>query len=118
MLSNIKFPTYQNRKAYLTSSAEYSGYVVYGTSKMMGRNFFMDGFDRTDYKTIFVEGGDLNKQFDAYSKELFSEIKESVTDSRWRWSGRTRRRNGTLVGSPRNIVDTGELLRGLELRMD
>lgn len=36
---------------------------------------------------------------------------QAMTDERWQWDGYTVRRNGQVVGSPRDIVDTGELYR-------
>ncbi|GAA4015557.1 hypothetical protein GCM10022631_29590 [Deinococcus rubellus] len=30
-------------------------------------------------------------------------------DESWQWAGTTRRKNGEVAGSPRNLVDTGEL---------
>jgi hypothetical protein len=37
-------------------------------------------------------------------------FKLSIQSPQWDWPRVTRRRNGTTVGSPRDIVDTGELL--------
>jgi hypothetical protein len=35
----------------------------------------------------------------------------AMTDDRWDWPNTTHRRNGSVVGSPRDIVDTGDLYR-------
>jgi hypothetical protein len=41
--------------------------------------------------------------------EFAQEINFQVEDSKWNWPRETVRKNGGVVGSPRNIVDTGEL---------
>jgi hypothetical protein len=38
-------------------------------------------------------------------------LQESIKAEVYEWPTTTRRKNGETVGSPRNIVDTGELLR-------
>lgn len=50
--------------------------------------------------------------------ETGDRFKEMISSERWQWDGITHRRNGETVGSPRNIVDTRELLESqtLELR--
>lgn len=35
---------------------------------------------------------------------------DAMTDEVWAWDGITHRRNGEVVGSPRNILDTEELI--------
>jgi hypothetical protein len=35
---------------------------------------------------------------------------DAMTDEVWQWEGVTHRRNGEIVGSPRNILDTEELI--------
>jgi hypothetical protein len=49
----------------------------------------------------------LTKTIDAVAQTA----DQSMTDERWQWDGYTVRRNGQVVGSPRDIVDTGELYR-------
>jgi hypothetical protein len=34
---------------------------------------------------------------------------------KWQWTNITKRKNGSIVGSPRDIVDTGELRDSLEI---
>lgn len=47
-----------------------------------------------------------------YGKVLGDQFKEEIQEPQFTWTGReTRRSNGQLVGSPRNIVDTGAFLR-------
>jgi hypothetical protein len=49
--------------------------------------------------------------------ELLETIKEAVYDlidnEVWEWGNITKRRNGSVVASPRNIVDTGKLRNDL-----
>lgn len=46
----------------------------------------------------------------AYGKVLDQQFKEEIQTPQFRWPGETKRRNGTIAGSPRNIVDTGRFL--------
>jgi hypothetical protein len=52
----------------------------------------------------------------AYGKALDQQLKEEIKTERYTWPGETRRRNGDLVGSPRDIVDTGVFLRSQRRR--
>ena len=49
------------------------------------------------------------ESFDEMVGEFAQEINFQVEDSKWNWPRETVRKNGTVVGSPRDIVDTGEL---------
>jgi hypothetical protein len=51
-----------------------------------------------------------------YGKALDQQLKEEIKTERYSWPGETRRRNGTTVGSPRDIVDTGAFLRSQRRR--
>jgi hypothetical protein len=46
----------------------------------------------------------------AYSQRLGDQFKEEIKSPQFPWPGLTRRKNGTVVGSPRDIVDTGAFL--------
>ena len=52
----------------------------------------------------------LSKAMAAYSKEIDQNLDHQFFDSKWEWPRLTRRRSGRTVGSPRDIIDTGELL--------
>jgi phage gpG-like protein len=41
--------------------------------------------------------------------EFAGEITYQIRDPKWQWPRETRRRNSTIAGSPRDIVDTEEL---------
>ena len=51
-----------------------------------------------------------------YGKVLDQQLKEEIKTERYSWPGETRRRNGTIAGSPRDIVDTGAFLRSQRRR--
>ena len=46
-----------------------------------------------------------------YGDVMDRQLKEEIQTVQFDWPRQTRRRNGTVVGSPRNIVDLGGLLR-------
>ena len=46
-----------------------------------------------------------------YGDVMDKELKDQIKAVKWSWPNKTRRRNGTIVGSPRDIVDTGNFLR-------
>jgi hypothetical protein len=47
----------------------------------------------------------FRKTVDAYADNCHEAIEAEI----WKWDGTTLRKNGDFVGSPRDIVDTGEL---------
>lgn len=49
------------------------------------------------------------ESFDEMVGEFAQEINFQIEDTKWTWPRETVRKNGTVVGSPRDIVDTGEL---------
>jgi hypothetical protein len=46
----------------------------------------------------------------AYGKELDLQLKQEIKTVQYPWPGITYRKNGTIEGSPRDIVDTGRFL--------
>jgi hypothetical protein len=46
-----------------------------------------------------------------YGRALDKQLKEEIKLVQFPWPGTTYRRNGTIEGSPRDIVDTGAFLR-------
>ena len=52
-----------------------------------------------------------------YGKELDQQLKEEIKTVQFPWTDRkTYRRNGTIEGTPRDIVDTGAFLRSQRRR--
>ena len=49
------------------------------------------------------------ESFDEMVGEFTQEINFQIKDDKWTWPRETVRQNGSIVGSPRDIVDTGEL---------
>lgn len=49
------------------------------------------------------------ESFDEMTGEFAQEINFQAEDTKWPWPWETVRQNGSVVGSPRDIVDTGEL---------
>jgi len=49
------------------------------------------------------------ESFDEMVGEFAQEINFQIEDTKWPWPRETVRKNGSVVGSPRDIVDTGEL---------
>ena len=47
----------------------------------------------------------------AYGKAIDQQFKEEIQLVQFPWPGTTYRKNGTIEGSPRDIVDTGAFLR-------
>lgn len=47
----------------------------------------------------------------AYGDVLGDQLKQEIQAVQFDWPRQTRRRNGSTVGSPRDIVDTGNFLR-------
>jgi hypothetical protein len=47
----------------------------------------------------------------AYGKVIDQQFKEEIQLVQFPWPGTTYRKNGTIEGSPRDIVDTGAFLR-------
>jgi hypothetical protein len=51
-----------------------------------------------------------------YGSALDKQLKEEIKTAQFSWPGETRRRNGELVRSPRDIVDTGAFLKSQRRR--
>lgn len=53
-----------------------------------------------------------------YAAKVDLQLKEEIKLVQFPWPGKTYRRNGTIEGSPRDIVDTGAFLRSQNRRRD
>lgn len=53
--------------------------------------------------------GALQDAFRETNEVLGRKFAQAIDDPRWPWPGDTQRHRGEAVGSPRNIVDRGEL---------
>jgi hypothetical protein len=52
---------------------------------------------------------ELGQAFRNTTKELDKGYRDLFNKPFWNWNGTTKRSSGRTVGSPRNVVDTGEL---------
>ena len=68
----------------------------------------------TEYQ---ANGGDLSKAFIKVSREFNDELRKAIADPSYQWPRSTQRSNGQTVGSPRNIVDEGTLIRSQSMRI-
>ena len=51
------------------------------------------------------------KTFSELVPELDRQFTEEIQTVEWEWPRKTKRKNGTTVNTPRDIVDTGDLMR-------
>ena len=56
------------------------------------------------------------KTFYELVPELDRQFTEEIQTVEWGWPGETKRKNGKTVSSPRDIVDTGDLMRSQQNR--
>ena len=59
----------------------------------------------------------IASSFDATVDAIAQQSDTEIETSKWAWTGTTQRRNGQIVGSPRDIVDTGELLNSQQVTL-
>lgn len=52
--------------------------------------------------------GLLSTAFNRTAREVRDETRANTEAGIWAWPGATQRKNGQVVGSPRNVVDLGE----------
>lgn len=53
--------------------------------------------------------------WDRMTDELGEEMQAQMRDKKWEWDGVTRRANGEIVASPRDIIDTQRLYDSFEM---
>lgn len=53
--------------------------------------------------------------FVQYTRVLYNQFTEEFADQKWTWPRKTKRKNGSIAGAVRNIIDTGELLNSQRL---
>ena len=56
------------------------------------------------------------KTFSELVPELDRQFTEEIQTVKWEWPRQTERENGTTVNTPRDIVDTGDLMRSQQNR--
>ena len=102
------------------ASAPYSPFVYHGGRTESGATIPGRAWDKSalsqivlvkEFKANVRHLNALRESFVATAEAFDQELDDAFLDERWPWPRRTRRRNRTTVGSPRDIVDTGALLR-------
>ena len=78
----------------------------YALGKVDLANTFADSFRRSD---------DLQRAFRDTAQTYNREMQKAIASRIWDWPRRTVRKSGEVVGSPRDIVDTGNLLDSQKL---
>lgn len=56
--------------------------------------------------------------WDQMTDELGEEMQAQMKDEKWEWDGVTRRANGEVVSSPRDIIDTQRLYDSFEVEKE
>lgn len=57
----------------------------------------------------------LKRAFQETVKQIDMQTRRNVESQIWDWPGATQRKNGSIVGSPRNAVDLGDFKNGQQL---
>jgi hypothetical protein len=60
----------------------------------------------------------IDLAFRATAETLNSEFRSAIETPIWNWPRTTKRSNGDVVGSPRDAVDTGELINAQSMRIE
>lgn len=116
-----------SRTATFISEPDYSldvheGRERYDGTRMPARPFMDAAVNELDVEQVFLaeyaDGHDLNVAFDLTSLALYGAIKDQIMSNNWSWDRQTTRSSGAVVDSPRDIVDTGNLLNGQRLFTD
>lgn len=78
-----------------------------------GRPWFWTALEQFDLaKSIALRmrsPKDAQKAFSAAAMDFHEIVLNEIESKKWEWDRLTRRKSGALVGTPRDIVDTGEL---------
>lgn len=105
------------------SGADYSADVFFPAyradgSTRPGRPWFWAAFEQFDLAQAIADRmrspSDMQKAFAAAALDFHGIVLDEIESKKWEWDRLTRRKNGALVGSPRDIVDTGELRNSQE----
>jgi hypothetical protein len=65
---------------------------------------------KLDEQAIAKLNEKLTQAFQETVEVYAEQCKAEIQDPKWEWPRQTKRSNGEVVGSPRDILDTGELL--------
>lgn len=114
-------PNIEDHTALLISEPDHSADVQYGEARDDGTMkpatpFMTAAVANLDLEDAFANfyrlEGNVKDAFVDTVEALHEEIKGQITDEKWEWDRVTVRSSGEVVGTPRDRVDTGELLMG------
>lgn len=120
----IKVPSKQT--ATYTWSASHAALVHEGTSSKLGndlpaRPWVNHAIDNTDipgiYADEFQKTEDFESAFTEMATQFGEETQKAIDAVIWDWPRTTQRKNGDVVGSPRDIVDTGALKNSYSMQL-
>ena len=70
------------------------------------------------YADSFSQSENFNQSFLEMSEGFGENCQSNISDSRWQWPRTTVRKNGAVVDSPRDIVDTGALKNSYQVQYE
>lgn len=114
--NNLSVP--RNKKAILSWNTRYAAYVHEGYTRQDGStaparpwvNAAIDEFEFIEeLKNKLVNAGSIGDAFESMANEFGESCQDNIESSIWNWDRETKRLNGQVVGSPRDIIDTEEL---------
>lgn len=115
-----------NEVAYFPSRAAFRNGVDYAAdvhegkdrwdgTRMPARPWMDAAVSETDIVGVFVRSfkatADFGQAFVDAAEALHDQMRDNIMDDRWGWDRTTYRSNGNVVDQPRNIIDSGALLR-------
>jgi hypothetical protein len=81
-----------------------------------------DALSRTDiekeFRQAWIDTEDLDIMFRDVGTVMFNEFHVSMADEKWNWPRTTHRKNQTVVDSPRDIIDLGNLYNSQSLEFE
>ena len=110
-----------SRRARVISGVGYSAAVFFGEAGKPARPWMWVAASEIDFGLELTQNfkrlGNIDAAFDAVALNLFSGIRDALKKEIYEWPRVTLRSSGAIVGSPRDIFDTGELWRGHRLEL-
>lgn len=100
----------------IISKKSYSSAVFFGEPGKPGRPWMWDATAKIDFELELTKNfkrlGAIAPSFSELCESTFGLIRDQLKEEVYEWPRVTVRRSGEIAGSPRNIIDTGELFRG------
>ncbi|NEP54173.1 MAG: hypothetical protein F6K65_37455 [Moorea sp. SIO3C2] len=120
-----KITTTQSAVAYEEGYAPliHEGWARKDGSEAPARRWVDAGVDEFDFIEWFffsyaTEGENLSSAFRAMMWQFYDHLHEIMLEPRWNWDRATKREDGSIVTSPRDIYDTGQLYESQTLTFD